>query len=200
VFTAPLHSNGSYSIVGFVFVAAGICLQSRCLAIYVYSDFNIPAFGGSCHNIFVYYVYCVSRGNICLFNLFNLPLRCSDQDGSRNTDLIYTEGKGPFRISAAAPVTLSYDFVNTPSQTLRSLSWATVFLITFYQIAPGCNSLNFGTTKFLNSKVLNLASNPHRRGKYIGFISKTRITGARKTQQFPPNFSAPDDGRVGRNM
>jgi hypothetical protein len=32
VFTAPLHSNGSYSIVSWVFVAAGMCLLSRCLA------------------------------------------------------------------------------------------------------------------------------------------------------------------------
>jgi hypothetical protein len=32
VFTAPLHSNGSYWIVLYVFVAAGMCLRSRCLA------------------------------------------------------------------------------------------------------------------------------------------------------------------------
>jgi hypothetical protein len=31
VFTAPLHSNGSYPIVACVFVAAGMCLPSRCL-------------------------------------------------------------------------------------------------------------------------------------------------------------------------
>jgi hypothetical protein len=29
--TAPLHSNGIYSIVACVFVAAGMCLPSRCL-------------------------------------------------------------------------------------------------------------------------------------------------------------------------
>jgi hypothetical protein len=45
VFTAPLHSNGSYSIVACVFVDAGMCLSSRCLAMNVYSDFTIPAFG-----------------------------------------------------------------------------------------------------------------------------------------------------------
>jgi hypothetical protein len=44
-FIAPLHSNGSYSIVVCVFVAAGMCLPSRCLAMNVYSDFTTPAFG-----------------------------------------------------------------------------------------------------------------------------------------------------------
>jgi hypothetical protein len=44
VFTAPLHSNGSYSIVACVFVAAGMFLPSRCLAINFYSDFTIPDF------------------------------------------------------------------------------------------------------------------------------------------------------------
>jgi hypothetical protein len=43
--TAPLHSNGSYSIVACVFVAAEIYLPSSCLAMDVYSDFTIPAFG-----------------------------------------------------------------------------------------------------------------------------------------------------------
>jgi hypothetical protein len=47
VLTAPLHSSGSYSIVACVLVAAGMCLPSRCLAMNVYSDFTIPAFG--CH-------------------------------------------------------------------------------------------------------------------------------------------------------
>jgi hypothetical protein len=46
VFTASLHSNGSYSIVACVFIAAGMCLPSRCLAVNVYSDFQ-----ASCHNI-----------------------------------------------------------------------------------------------------------------------------------------------------
>jgi hypothetical protein len=45
MFTAPLHSNGSYYIVAWVFVAAGMCLPSRCLAMNVYSDLNVPAFG-----------------------------------------------------------------------------------------------------------------------------------------------------------
>jgi hypothetical protein len=45
VFTAPLHSNGSYSIAASVFVVAGMCLSSRCLVMYIYSNFAIPAFG-----------------------------------------------------------------------------------------------------------------------------------------------------------
>jgi hypothetical protein len=46
VYTEPFHSNGSYSIVACVFVAAGMCLPSRCLAINIYSDFTMPAFEG----------------------------------------------------------------------------------------------------------------------------------------------------------
>jgi hypothetical protein len=45
VFTASQHSNGSYSIVACVFVAAGMCLVSRCPAMNIYTDFTIPAFG-----------------------------------------------------------------------------------------------------------------------------------------------------------
>jgi hypothetical protein len=45
VFAMPLQCNGSYSIVGWVFVAAGIYLQSPCLAMNVYSDFTVQAFG-----------------------------------------------------------------------------------------------------------------------------------------------------------
>jgi hypothetical protein len=52
VFKASLRSNGSYSIVAYVFLVAGMCLPSRCLTMNVYSDFTIPGFGGSCHNIF----------------------------------------------------------------------------------------------------------------------------------------------------
>jgi hypothetical protein len=44
LFTAPLHSNGSYLIVACVFVAAGMCLPSRFLAMPIYSDFTISAF------------------------------------------------------------------------------------------------------------------------------------------------------------
>jgi hypothetical protein len=40
-----LHSNESYSIVACIFVAAGMCLPSRCLAMNIYSDFIIQAFG-----------------------------------------------------------------------------------------------------------------------------------------------------------
>jgi hypothetical protein len=55
VLTAPVHSNGSYSNVACVFVAAGMCLPSRCLVINVYSDFTIPAFGRHvtiCHMLY----------------------------------------------------------------------------------------------------------------------------------------------------
>jgi hypothetical protein len=41
LFTAPLVSNGSYSFVVCVFVAAGMCIPSRRLAMNVYSDFSI---------------------------------------------------------------------------------------------------------------------------------------------------------------
>jgi hypothetical protein len=44
VFTAPLHSNVSYSTIACVFVVAGMYLPSRCLAMNVYSDVTIPAF------------------------------------------------------------------------------------------------------------------------------------------------------------
>jgi hypothetical protein len=54
VFTAPLHSNGCYSIVDRVFVATGMCLPSCCLAINVYSDFYILAFG---RHVTIYCVY-----------------------------------------------------------------------------------------------------------------------------------------------
>jgi hypothetical protein len=45
VFTAPLHSNGSYSIFACLFVAAGMCLPSRCLAMSVYSNIILLDFG-----------------------------------------------------------------------------------------------------------------------------------------------------------
>jgi hypothetical protein len=45
VFTAPLHSKGSYSIVACVFFAEGICLPSYCLTKNLYSDFTILVFG-----------------------------------------------------------------------------------------------------------------------------------------------------------
>jgi hypothetical protein len=55
VLTAPLHSNGSNSIIACVFVAAGMCLPSRCLAMNVYSDCTIPTFG-----LHVIILFCVS--------------------------------------------------------------------------------------------------------------------------------------------
>jgi hypothetical protein len=45
VFTAPLHSNGIYSIAACVFVSAGMCLPSCCRALDMSSDFTVPAFG-----------------------------------------------------------------------------------------------------------------------------------------------------------
>jgi hypothetical protein len=45
VFTSPMHSAGSYSIVDSVFVAEGICLPSRCLAMNVYSGLTVLSFG-----------------------------------------------------------------------------------------------------------------------------------------------------------
>jgi hypothetical protein len=45
VFTELLHSNGNYSIVACVFVAAGICLSNCCREMNIHSDFTIPAFG-----------------------------------------------------------------------------------------------------------------------------------------------------------
>jgi hypothetical protein len=45
VFTAPLHSNGIYSIVARVFAAAGMCLPISILAMDDSFDFSIPAFG-----------------------------------------------------------------------------------------------------------------------------------------------------------
>jgi hypothetical protein len=50
VFTAPLHSNGSYSIVACVFIDAGMCLPSHCLAMNVCSTFAIPAVGRHVNN------------------------------------------------------------------------------------------------------------------------------------------------------
>jgi hypothetical protein len=44
MFIAPLHSNKSYSNVACVFLAAGMCLLSSCLAMDISSDFTILAF------------------------------------------------------------------------------------------------------------------------------------------------------------
>jgi hypothetical protein len=53
VFIAPLLSNGSYSIVACVCVAAGMCLPSHSIEMAVYSDFTIPTFGRQ----FTIYIY-----------------------------------------------------------------------------------------------------------------------------------------------
>jgi hypothetical protein len=57
VFKAPLLSNGSYSIVACVFVAAGMCLPTRYLAMNVYSDFAIPVFGRRVIDVAVLYEF-----------------------------------------------------------------------------------------------------------------------------------------------
>jgi hypothetical protein len=53
VFTVPLHSDGSYSIVTSVFFAAG-CLPIRCLEMNVYSDYSILVFGRHVTVVFAY--------------------------------------------------------------------------------------------------------------------------------------------------
>jgi hypothetical protein len=72
VFTAPLHSNGSYTIVAHVFVAAGMCLPSHCLAKNVYSDFTIPAFERHV-TILIYNIHKL----LDLLNIFVHPLSLS---------------------------------------------------------------------------------------------------------------------------
>jgi hypothetical protein len=66
LFRAPLHSNGSYSTVPCIFTAAGMCLRSRCLAIKVYFDFAIPAFG---RHVTVFKLYSLGfiPGKLCCF-------------------------------------------------------------------------------------------------------------------------------------
>jgi hypothetical protein len=59
VFTAPLHSNGSYSIVACLFVAAIMSLQNRCLAMDAYSDLTISVFGRRVTLLFIY-LYIIS--------------------------------------------------------------------------------------------------------------------------------------------
>jgi hypothetical protein len=74
VFTAPLHNNGGgadlhrkrrWTIVARVFVVAGICLPSRCLAMKVYSDFTIPAFGRHVTLLLKIFPCCNTRKAIC---------------------------------------------------------------------------------------------------------------------------------------
>jgi hypothetical protein len=54
MFTAPLHSNGSYSIAACLFVAAGIYLPSRCLEtapVYFLISRSLNSNGSTCSNI-----------------------------------------------------------------------------------------------------------------------------------------------------
>jgi hypothetical protein len=55
VFTAPLHNDGSCSIVACIFVAEGMCLPSRCLANGHLLWFHYSGFRASCHNIFLFW-------------------------------------------------------------------------------------------------------------------------------------------------
>jgi hypothetical protein len=59
MFTPQLHSIGSYSIVACVFIVAGMCLLSRCLAMNVNSHFIIVAFG---RHVTVHTVVVLVRG------------------------------------------------------------------------------------------------------------------------------------------
>jgi hypothetical protein len=68
MFTAPLHRNGSYSIVACVIVAAGMYLPSSCLAIDFSSDFTIPAFG---HHVPLYW-HCIVNVIIYVLNVKKL--------------------------------------------------------------------------------------------------------------------------------
>jgi hypothetical protein len=45
VFTSPLHRNDSSSIIAYVFISAGTCLPSRCLAMTVQAGSTIQRFG-----------------------------------------------------------------------------------------------------------------------------------------------------------
>jgi hypothetical protein len=60
VFTAPLYSKGRYSIVACVFVAEGMFLPNRCLAITAHSNFAIPTFGRHVTISCLHYYYLVS--------------------------------------------------------------------------------------------------------------------------------------------
>jgi hypothetical protein len=76
VFAEPLHSNGSYSIVACVFVAAGKCLPSICLAIDVSSDYTIPAFWHHFNTIFGFL-------DVIIFLFFQVENRAMDAKKSQ---------------------------------------------------------------------------------------------------------------------
>jgi hypothetical protein len=85
VFTAALHNNGSYPIVSCVFVAAGKCLTSSCLAMDVSSDFTIPAFGRHvytyCNKYFNGYQNADSESTFsCTSLLFFIPKTVSNKN------------------------------------------------------------------------------------------------------------------------
>jgi hypothetical protein len=54
VLISPLSRNGNSSIVVCVFISAGICLPSRCLAMNVYTSSALPAF--RCH-VTIFFLY-----------------------------------------------------------------------------------------------------------------------------------------------
>jgi hypothetical protein len=80
VFTAPLHSNGRY------FIAAGMCLPTRCLTMDVFSHFSIPDFGrhvtvlSICYNVglgsrdrgFEFHIRHVCLVYVCVYSVFVL--------------------------------------------------------------------------------------------------------------------------------
>jgi hypothetical protein len=77
MFTGPLHSKGSYSMVACLFVAAGIWLPSPCLAMNVCSDFPIPAFGRHITVfLFAHYSVPVTPPNVIQYNSYMILVRC----------------------------------------------------------------------------------------------------------------------------
>jgi hypothetical protein len=83
VFTAPFPNNGSYSIISCVFFAAGIFLPSRFLAMNIYSDFIIPAFGRHVTLYFITHtlIQLYKRQTALLINLSILLYRISNFSG-----------------------------------------------------------------------------------------------------------------------
>jgi hypothetical protein len=81
VFSAPLHSNGSYSIVDCVFVASEMCLPSRCLAMSIYSDFAISASG---RNVTIRYT---RSDDLAWLKHVELSITCKQR---KNINYIYT--------------------------------------------------------------------------------------------------------------
>jgi hypothetical protein len=76
VFTTPLHNNESYLIVACAFVAAEMCLPSRCLAMDVYYDFAVPSFRRhvTIRRLFTEFDYIIKRLAETLLNILCHPI------------------------------------------------------------------------------------------------------------------------------